>query len=89
MIDNIPSDLTVTYTRIVVDFRPPKYDPNRVRITAGGNLIVYPDELTTRTADLITTKIMWNSVLSTPGAGYMCIDIKTCISQRHWIDTST
>ena len=76
MIDNIPSDRTVTYTRIVVDFRPHKADPNRVRITAGGNLIVYPEELTTRTADLITTKIMWNSVLSTPGARYMCIDIK-------------
>ena len=76
IIDNIPSDRTVTYTRIVVDFRPPKADPNRVRITACGNLIVYPDELTTRTADLITTKIMWNSVLSTPGARYMCIDIK-------------
>ena len=76
MIDNIPADRTVTYTRIVVDFRPQKDDPNRVRITAGGNLIVYPDELTTRTADLITTKIMWNSVLITQGARYMCIDIK-------------
>ena len=76
MIDNIPADRTVTYTRIVVDFRPQKSDPNRVRITACGNLIVYPEELTTRTADLITTKIMWNSVLSTPGARYMCIDIK-------------
>ena len=76
MIDNIPADRTVTYTIIVVDFRPQKVDPNRVRITAGGNLIVYPDELTTRTADLITTKIMWNSVLSTQGARYMCINIK-------------
>ena len=76
MIDNIPADRTVTYTRIVVDFRPQKDDPNRVRITAGGNLIVYPDELTTQTADLITTKIMWNSFLSTQGAQYMCIDIK-------------
>ena len=76
MIDNIPSDCTVTYTRIVVDFRTQKADPNRVRITAGGNLIVYPDELTTRTADLITTMIMCNSVLSTQGARYMCINIK-------------
>ena len=76
MIDNIPADRTVTYTRIVVDFRPQKADPNRVCITAGGNLIVYPDEITTRTADLIITKIMWNSVLSTQGARYMYIDIK-------------
>ena len=58
MIDNIPSDRIVTYTRIVVDFRPQKSDPNRVHITYGGNLIVYPEELTTRTVDLFTTKIM-------------------------------
>ena len=30
---------TPTYVRIVVDFRPQKSDPNRVCITAGGNLI--------------------------------------------------
>ena len=75
-IRTIPKDRTVTYTRIFVDYREQKKDPNRVRITAGGDLIDYPYELTTRTADLITTKIMWNSVLSTEGAKYMCIDIK-------------
>ena len=75
-IKNIPADRTVTYARIVVDYRPQKEDPNRVRITVGGNLIDYPGELTTRTAGLTTTKILWNSVLSTPGAKYMCADIK-------------
>ena len=35
----IPGDRTVTYVRIVVDFRPQKIDPNRVRITVGGNLV--------------------------------------------------
>jgi hypothetical protein len=72
----IPKDRTVTYARIVVDYRPQKKDPNRVRITVGGNLIDYPGELTTRTADLITSKILWNSTLSTPGARYMCADVK-------------
>ena len=72
----IPADRTVTYARIVVDYRPQKADPNRVRITVGGNLIDYPYELTTRTADLTTTKILWNSVLSTPDAKYMCADVK-------------
>ena len=74
-IKKIPKDRTVTYPRIVVDYRPQKPDPNRVRITAGGNLISYPEELTTRTADLVTSKIMWNSVISTRGARYACIDI--------------
>ena len=71
----IPKDRTITYARIVVDYRPQKADPNRVRITVGGNLIDYPFELTTRTADLTTTKIMWNSVISTPGAKYATADI--------------
>ena len=33
-IKNIPKDRVVTYARIVVDYRPQKKDPNRVRITA-------------------------------------------------------
>lgn len=76
-ITNIPADRVVTYARIVVDYRPQKDDPNRVRITAGGNLITTPEEVTTRTADLVTTKILWNSVLSTPDAKYACFDIKS------------
>jgi hypothetical protein len=67
-IKTIPKDRTVSYAQIVVDYRPQKADPNRVRITAGGNLINYPGELTTRTAVLTTSKILWNSTLSTPGA---------------------
>ena len=73
----IPSDRTVTYARIVIDYREQKGDPNRVRITVGGNLINYPGELTTRTADLTTTKLMWNSVISTPDAKYLTADIKS------------
>ena len=33
-------------------------------------------ELTTRTADVTTAKLMWNSTISTPGARYMCADVK-------------
>ena len=77
-IKNIPKDRVVTYARIVVDYRPQKkgFDKNRVRITAGGNLISYPFELTTRTADLTTSKLLWNSTISTKGARYMCGDAK-------------
>eukprot|EP00804_Cyclotella_cryptica_P014612 CCRYP_012661-RA/>CCRYP_012661-RA protein AED:0.22 eAED:0.22 QI:0/0/0/1/0/0.33/3/0/717 len=45
-IKKIPRDRTVTYARIVVDYRPQKDDPNRVRITVGGNLINYPEQPT-------------------------------------------
>jgi hypothetical protein len=75
-IRTIPKNQTVPYARVVVDFCPQKADPHRICITAGGNLINYPVELSTRTADLTTSKLMWNSVLSTAGAKYMCLDIK-------------
>ena len=75
-IKNIPTDRTVTYARIVVDYCAHKDDPNRVRITVRGNLIKYPGELTTRTADLTTTKVMWNSVISTRKARCICADVK-------------
>ncbi len=75
-IPNIPKDRTVTYAQIVVKFCPQKADPHQIWITVGGNLINYPGKLSTCMADLTTSKLMWNSVLSTPGAKYMCLDIK-------------
>ena len=65
-----------TYARVVVDHRPQKEDPNRIRIAVGGNLITYQGSTSTRTVDLTTSKLLWNSVLSTKDAKYMCIDIK-------------
>jgi hypothetical protein len=65
-----------TYARIVVDYRPQKANPNRIRIVVGGNLITYKGNTHMHTADLTTSKLLWNSVLSTDGAQYMCINIK-------------
>ncbi len=65
-----------TYARIVVDHRPQKEDPNQIRIAVGGNIITYKGSTLTRTADLTTSKLLWNSVLSTKAAKYMCINIK-------------
>ena len=75
-VKNTPKDRTVTYGQIDVNYIAKKTNPNRVRITAGGNIIKYPDNITTLTADLTTSEKLWNSVLSTKGARYMCIDIK-------------
>jgi hypothetical protein len=75
-IPNIPKDRVITYAKVVVNHRPQKADPNRIQITASGNLINYPGKLTTRTADITTAKLLWYSVLSTPGAKYMCLDVK-------------
>jgi hypothetical protein len=75
-ISRIPKGQTITYARVVVNFRPQKMDPHCIRITAGGNLIKYLGKLLTRTANLTTFKLMWNSVLSTKDVRYMCLDIK-------------
>ena len=46
-----------------------------MRITVGRNLLKDDQELTVRKADLTTSKVMWNSTISTPGARYMYSDI--------------
>ena len=74
-IKKIPKDRVITYARIFVDYHPQKQDPNRVRITAGSNLIQYSSELTTRTTYPTSSKHLWNSVLITDGAEYVCVDI--------------
>jgi hypothetical protein len=72
----IPKGRRATYPRYVCDICPQKPEPNRTRIAVGGSLIDYPSDVSTKTADLVTAKILWNSVLSTPGARYMAIDVK-------------
>ena len=66
----------ITYCNPVVDPRPQKEDPNRIRLTARGNLIQCKEESSVPTAGLETAKLHWNGVVSTALAKYMCIDIK-------------
>jgi hypothetical protein len=75
-IRRIPKDRTVTYTHIVIDHWPQKDDSSHVRITIGGNLINYPYKLTTQTADMVSSKIMRNSIISTAYAKFGSTDIK-------------
>jgi hypothetical protein len=42
----------------------------------GGNLINYPGDCGTPTADPLMVKLLFNSVISTPQAKFMCINIK-------------
>ena len=56
--------------------RPEKIDePNRTRFTAGGDKINYPGEVATPTAEMLVAKLLFNSVVSTPGAKFMTMDI--------------
>ncbi len=66
----------ITYINLVINYRPQKKDPHRIRITAGGTLITYLLSPSARIADLDMAKLHWNSVMSTKGAKYMCLDVK-------------
>ena len=63
----------VTYGITVAEIRPQKAETHRTRITVGGNLFNFPGDVTTHAADLITDKLIFNSVLS--NAKFMCADI--------------
>jgi hypothetical protein len=75
--DSIPKDRRkdITYLRLVTADRPHKIESKRVRATAGGDRINYPFDVSTRTAELQTSKILINSTISTPGARFMTLDI--------------
>ena len=66
----------ITYGRIVCTHRLEKKDPHRTHITMGGILINYPDDCGTSTADLLTVKLLLNSIIYTPYCKFMAIDIK-------------
>jgi hypothetical protein len=60
----------------MIDHWPQKDDPNHVHITVGGNLIDYPYKLITQTADMVSSKIMWNCIIGMPNAKFSSADIK-------------
>jgi hypothetical protein len=75
---DIPDDRRgdITYVRIVCNYRSEKKDPYRTRMTIGGNLINHPGDCGTPTADILTVKTLFNSIISTPHSKFMTIDIK-------------
>jgi hypothetical protein len=69
-----------------VAFRPEKAEANRVQITVGGNLLAYLGETSTEAASIETTKLLINSVLSTPGARLGSFDISNFYIQNYLKD---
>lgn len=76
LFDNVPHGEVVTYSRIVVFYRPQKEEKERTRLTVGGNLIACLYDVRSPTAALITAKLLFNSVISTPGARFVTFDLK-------------
>jgi hypothetical protein len=72
----VPPGKTVTYLRIVAADTPHKAKSKRIRYTVGGNLLTYEGNASTKTADLTTCKILFNSIVSTPGCKCLTADLK-------------
>jgi hypothetical protein len=77
--NQVPQDRAkdVTYGLITTLIRPEKLDKlNRTRLVAGGDRVHYPGDAGTPTANLLTIKLLLNSIISTPNAKLMTMDIK-------------
>jgi hypothetical protein len=76
--NKIPHDRQkdVTYGSFSCDMKPNKTETHRIRLTAGGDRINYPEDVGTPTADMTLFKCHANSIISTPGARCIMIDIK-------------
>ena len=75
-VTDLPAGKSATYIKIVAADKPNKDIKQRVRFTVGGDRMVYDGDVSTKTANLETLKIILNSVVSTPGARFMNVDIK-------------
>jgi hypothetical protein len=75
---------TWTYARIIVDHRPQKEDPNRIRITSGGNLITYKGNTSTPHHNC------YGTVSSAWKEHNICASmLKTSTSRQPWITMNT
>eukprot|EP00957_Ditylum_brightwellii_P124181 9466301-Ditylum_brightwellii.AAC.1 len=82
--EDVPAGRKDTYGSIVVDYCLQKADPNCVRLVVSGDQVEYPFEFSTPTADLVTAKILTNSVIPTKGAKFWTIDIKNFYLNTLW-----
>jgi hypothetical protein len=64
----------VTYIKFVLLIRTEKEDPHQIRATLRGNLIQYPKDVGTPTANLLLIKIFLNSVILTDKAKFATAD---------------
>lgn len=74
--EDIPTGYKCTYGQIVVDIKDNKLEMYRTWVTVRGNLITYLGSVTTSTSELTTIKMLFNSVVSTPSAKFMTIDLE-------------
>jgi hypothetical protein len=65
----------VMYRQFVCLVRPEKAELNQMQFRVGGDRINYPGEVATPTAEMLVTKMLFNSVISTKGTRFMTMNI--------------
>ena len=79
----------IPYRRIICDYWEGKAEPNWTRLAIGGDKINYPKYCSMPTEELLTIKLLLNSIIPTPKAKFMTMDIKNSILTLHSSDTNT
>ena len=86
--EKLPAGRTVTYGVIVDNIQPQKAETYLTWLIVGGILINFPGDFTTPTADLITAKLIFNSVVSTKIKNACVQTLPTSIWTIPWTDVS-
>ena len=71
----VPCNKMPTYGRLICDICQHKAESHCTRITIGGNLIDYPGDKSTSTANLTAIECLLNSTISNPNAKFCTTDI--------------
>jgi hypothetical protein len=76
--DQVPKDQIkdVTYGSFSCDIKPNKEEKHQTQLTAGGDRINYPEDISTPTADMTLVKTMLNSIISIKRATCIMLDVK-------------
>jgi len=83
--EDIPKTAAITYANMVCDERPLKTEKNRVRLTIGGDKLIFQGDTGSPASDLLETKLMANSIISDAARGAKCLtlDIKDFFLQSY------
>lgn len=74
----VPKGKQVTYANWVIDYRPLKSEPFRIRLVVGGDKLEYTNDSGSPASTMLETKLLINSVIldAKHGARFMSADLK-------------
>jgi len=75
-VNQLPAGIKATYLCVVCAYQPEKTAPHHVFWMVGSNHVNYTNNVSTKTTDLSTIKILFNSVISTLTARCMMGNLK-------------